>query len=66
VRDTVQAEFNGVDDLSIVLWTMTLGGAFDQESPVTRVIMIVVSFYLWFEGKRQCERYSSGRIQWCG
>ncbi|KAJ5762340.1 uncharacterized protein N7511_005722 [Penicillium nucicola] len=34
--------------LSIVLWTMTIGGAFEQESPVTRVIMIVVSFYLWF------------------
>lgn len=34
--------------LSIVLWTMTIGGAFDQENPVTRVIMIVVSFYLWF------------------
>lgn len=34
--------------LSIVLWTMTIGSAFDQESPVTRVIMIVVSFYLWF------------------
>ncbi|CAG7974630.1 unnamed protein product [Penicillium salamii] len=34
--------------LSIVLWTMTIGSAFEQESPVTRVIMIVVSFYLWF------------------
>ncbi|KGO37993.1 ATPase, V0/A0 complex subunit a [Penicillium expansum] len=34
--------------LSIVLWTMTIGGAFEQENPVTRVIMIVVSFYLWF------------------
>ncbi|BAE58186.1 vacuolar H+-ATPase V0 sector, subunit A [Aspergillus flavus] len=34
--------------LSIVLWTMTLGGAFEQENPTLRVIMIVVTFYLWF------------------
>lgn len=34
--------------LSIVLWDMTIGGAFDQESPTTRVIMIVVTFYMWF------------------
>lgn len=34
--------------LSIVLWDMTIGGAFDQESPTLRVIMIVVTFYLWF------------------
>jgi len=34
--------------LSIVLWTMTIGGAFETESPVVRVIMIVVTFYMWF------------------
>ncbi|KKK17790.1 putative vacuolar ATPase 98 kDa subunit [Aspergillus rambellii] len=34
--------------LSIVLWTMTLGGAFEQENPTVRVFMIVVTFYLWF------------------
>ncbi|PKY02588.1 vacuolar ATPase 98 kDa subunit [Aspergillus campestris IBT 28561] len=34
--------------LSIVLWDMTIGGAFDQESSTTRVIMIVVTFYMWF------------------
>ena len=34
--------------LSIVLWDMTIGGAFEQESPTTRVIMIVVTFYMWF------------------
>ncbi|OOF98123.1 hypothetical protein ASPCADRAFT_164394 [Aspergillus carbonarius ITEM 5010] len=34
--------------LSIVLWNMTIGGAFEQESPTIRVIMIVVTFYLWF------------------
>lgn len=34
--------------LSIVLWTMTIGGAFEQENPTVRVIMIVVTFYLWF------------------
>lgn len=34
--------------LSIVLWDMTLGGAFEQENPTTRVIMIVITFYMWF------------------
>lgn len=34
--------------LSIVLWTMTLGSAFAQENPTIRVIMIVVTFYLFF------------------
>ncbi|PYH93002.1 vacuolar ATPase 98 kDa subunit [Aspergillus ellipticus CBS 707.79] len=34
--------------LSIVLWSMTIGGAFEQENPTIRVIMIVVCFYLWF------------------
>lgn len=34
--------------LSIVLWTMTLGGSFGIESSTTRIIMIVVGFYLWF------------------
>ncbi|RDH39752.1 vacuolar ATP synthase 98 kDa subunit [Aspergillus welwitschiae] len=34
--------------LSIVLWDMTIGGAFEQESATMRVIMIVVTFYLWF------------------
>ncbi|KAL4871652.1 hypothetical protein BDV12DRAFT_163512 [Aspergillus spectabilis] len=34
--------------LSIVLWDMTLGGAFEQENPTIRVIMIVATFYLWF------------------
>lgn len=34
--------------LSIVLWNMTIGGAFNQESPTIRVIMIVVTFYMWF------------------
>ncbi|KAJ5183689.1 hypothetical protein N7492_001305 [Penicillium capsulatum] len=34
--------------LSIVLWNMTLGGAFEQENPTTRVIMIVITFYMWF------------------
>jgi V-type H+-transporting ATPase subunit a len=34
--------------LSIVLWNMTLGGSFETESPVVRVIMIVVTFYMWF------------------
>ncbi|KAL4788137.1 V-type ATPase, V0 complex, 116kDa subunit family [Aspergillus varians] len=34
--------------LSIVLWDMTLGGAFEQENPTIRVIMIVVTFYMWF------------------
>jgi V-type H+-transporting ATPase subunit a len=34
--------------LSIVLWAMTLGSAFEEESPRSRVIMIVINFYLWF------------------
>ncbi|KAL4923217.1 H(+)-transporting V0 sector ATPase subunit a [Aspergillus undulatus] len=34
--------------LSIVLWDMTLGTAFEQENPTVRVIMIVVTFYMWF------------------
>jgi len=34
--------------LSIVLWKMTIGGAFAQESHNMRVIMIVITFYLWF------------------
>jgi len=34
--------------LSIVLWDMTLGGAFDTESPSLRVVKIVFTFYLWF------------------
>lgn len=34
--------------LSIVLWDMTIGTAFEQESPTTRIVMIVVTFYLWF------------------
>ncbi|KAJ5815046.1 hypothetical protein N7474_006823 [Penicillium riverlandense] len=34
--------------LSIVLWTMTLGGAFEQENPTMRVIMIIITFYMWF------------------
>lgn len=34
--------------LSIVLWSMTIGSAFETESPIMRVIMIVVTFYLWF------------------
>ncbi|KAF9887985.1 H(+)-transporting V0 sector ATPase subunit a [Aspergillus nanangensis] len=34
--------------LSIVLWKMTIGGAFEQESPTLRVIMIIVTFYMWF------------------
>ncbi|RAL17529.1 H(+)-transporting V0 sector ATPase subunit a [Aspergillus homomorphus CBS 101889] len=34
--------------LSIVLWDMTIGGAFKQESSTMRVLMIVVTFYLWF------------------
>lgn len=34
--------------LSKVLWDMTIGGAFEQESSFMRVIMIVVTFYLWF------------------
>lgn len=34
--------------LSIVLWNMTIGAAFEQENPTVRVIMIVVTFYLFF------------------
>lgn len=34
--------------LSIVLWDMTIGTAFKMESSVTQVIMIVATFYLWF------------------
>ena len=34
--------------LSIVLWNMTLGGAFGQTSPGLRVIMIIVTFFMWF------------------
>jgi len=34
--------------LSVVLWTMTLGAAFEEESPRSRVIKIVINFYLWF------------------
>ena len=34
--------------LSIVLWNMTLGGAFGQDSAAIRVIMIFVTFFMWF------------------
>ncbi|KAJ5679378.1 hypothetical protein N7462_007622 [Penicillium macrosclerotiorum] len=34
--------------LSIVLWKMTIGKGFDQTSPTARVIMIVITFYMWF------------------
>ena len=34
--------------LSIVLWSMTLGGAFTQETPWIRVILIIFTFYMWF------------------
>ncbi|KAK2779919.1 H(+)-transporting V0 sector ATPase subunit a [Onygenales sp. PD_12] len=34
--------------LSVVLWTMTIGGAFSQDSNVMRVIMLIVTFYMWF------------------
>jgi V-type H+-transporting ATPase subunit a len=34
--------------LSIVLWNMTLGGAFGQETSALRVIMIIVTFFMWF------------------
>jgi V-type H+-transporting ATPase subunit a len=32
----------------MVLWSMTIGGAFSQQSHALRVIMIVGTFYLWF------------------
>lgn len=34
--------------LSKVLWSMTLGTAFSQESNWLRVVMIVITFYMWF------------------
>lgn len=34
--------------LSIVLWNMTLGGSFGMESFGLRVIMIIVTFFMWF------------------
>ena len=34
--------------LSVVLWNMTIGGAFGQESNVTRTIMVIITFYIWF------------------
>ncbi|OJJ49455.1 hypothetical protein ASPZODRAFT_60505 [Penicilliopsis zonata CBS 506.65] len=34
--------------LSIVLWDMTLGSAFSQENPTVRTIMIFVTFFMWF------------------
>jgi len=34
--------------LSVVLWTMTIGAAFNQNSHVARVIMITITFYMWF------------------
>lgn len=34
--------------LSIVLWDMTIGTAFSQENPTTRTIMVVVTFFMWF------------------
>ena len=34
--------------LSIVLWDMTIGTAFNMESSITQVIMVVATFYLWF------------------
>lgn len=33
--------------LSIVLWDMTLAGSFGQQGAL-RVIMIVITFYMWF------------------
>lgn len=34
--------------LSIVLWNMTLAGAFGQETAVLRVIMVFITFAMWF------------------
>ncbi|PGH00551.1 hypothetical protein AJ80_09157 [Polytolypa hystricis UAMH7299] len=34
--------------LSVVLWKMTLGGAFSQPTNGLRVVMIIVTFYMWF------------------
>ncbi|KZZ95624.1 vacuolar ATP synthase 98 kDa subunit [Ascosphaera apis ARSEF 7405] len=34
--------------LSIVLWNMTLKNAFGIQNPTLRVIMLVVTFYMWF------------------
>ncbi|KAI1944852.1 H(+)-transporting V0 sector ATPase subunit a [Ophidiomyces ophidiicola] len=34
--------------LSIVLWKMTIGGAFSQSPGIMQVIMIIVTFYMWF------------------
>lgn len=34
--------------LSIVLWNMTLGGAFGQDTFAVRVLMIVITFFMWF------------------
>ncbi|KAI5302253.1 hypothetical protein KEM56_000876 [Ascosphaera pollenicola] len=34
--------------LSIVLWNMTLRNAFGIQNPTLRVIMLVVTFYMWF------------------
>ncbi|EER23542.1 vacuolar ATP synthase 98 kDa subunit, putative [Coccidioides posadasii C735 delta SOWgp] len=34
--------------LSIVLWTMTLNNAFTSESSTVRVILTIVTFYMWF------------------
>ncbi|EEH20928.1 hypothetical protein PABG_03159 [Paracoccidioides brasiliensis Pb03] len=34
--------------LSVVLWTMTIGGAFSQETNTMRVILIIVTFFMWF------------------
>ncbi|KAJ5107925.1 hypothetical protein N7456_004600 [Penicillium angulare] len=33
--------------LSIVLWNMTLGSAFEQEGAI-QVVMIVITFFMWF------------------
>ncbi|KKY28907.1 putative vacuolar atp synthase 98 kda subunit [Phaeomoniella chlamydospora] len=34
--------------LSVVLWNMTLGGSFKQESFGLRVVMIIITFYMFF------------------